>query len=202
MNISMHDEDTGVEAVKPIIVNRALHYYRTLPTQVQRRLDLEDWIGTGISFYCSAFVRRAARRFDASQTKYTTYVWKGFDNFYRQLVWEQSCKQMEATTCSIEELVGEGVMSIADAEARNFTDVIDAVSKVRRLHSQASIELVKYLDKHFFSCNHTGRTIVKGAKFREKQNEFLHIANRLGVTIEDYRLAIQAHHAVFESTWK
>jgi hypothetical protein len=186
----------GVEDVKAIIVNRALYHFRSLSLPVQRRVDLEDWISLGLTFYCTTFAARASRKFNPALSSYNTYVYRAFDNLYRGYVWEHSFKHMNAFTSSIEELVGEGTSNMADNKAQDFVHQIDAVRKVRELHSRASTELVSYLDKHFFTCDHAGRVIVKGKQFQLKKQEFIKLAQRIGVTIDDYRTAIQMHQVL------
>lgn len=186
----------SVEDVKAIIVNRALCHFRSLSLSVQRRVDLEDWISFGLTFYCTTFVKRAAKSFNPALSSYNTYVYRAFDNLYRGYVWEHSFKHMNAFTSSIEELVGEGTSNMADSKGQDFVHQIDAVRKVRELHARASTELVAYLDKHFFTCDHDGRVIVKGKQFQAKRQEFIKLAQRIGVTIDDYRIAIQMHQAL------
>jgi hypothetical protein len=170
-----------------------------MSTQIQKRVDLEDWVATGICFYCTTFVKRAAKKFDAGKANYNTYVWRAFDNFYKQAVWNASFKHMHATTSSIEDLADGTAFEIEDSRSQDFVAVMDAVRRVRELHARASAELVTYLDRHFFSGEHDGRVIVKGKHFKEKQKEFMQLAERLSITIDDYRLAIHAHHTLHES---
>lgn len=196
MKVKVASADISIESVKAIIVNRAVYHYRTMSTQIQRRVDLEDWISHGICFYCTTFVNRARKRFDASKANYNTYVWQAFNNFYRQAVWDASFKHMHASTASIEDLAEGSAFEITDEHSEDFVAAMDAVRRVRELHARASVELVTYLDRHFFSGKECGRFIVKGKHFKEKQQEFMQLANRLGVTIDDYRLAIKAHHSL------
>lgn len=181
--------------LKGIIIDRAVANYRMLPESAKRYTDLDDWISSGMVFAASDLSKRMERTYDSSKgAAIKTFIYRAMDNYYKNSLAFNTNKKRGGMVVSWEDLVGAGTVGQEDHKASAFVDKIDAIRKVQEMHRRASTDLVLYLDAHFFTQDHPGRIIVKGKHFEERRQEFRALASRLGVTIDDYRLAIRLYH--------
>lgn len=184
-----------IQELRGIIVDRALAHWQMLPDFAKRYIDLEDWIHAGVLFVAGDLSHRVNRTFDAGHgAAIKTFVYRALDNFYKNELSFNTNRKRRGECESWEELIESGSPGQEDKKAANFVNRIDAFRKVQELHRRASYELMVYLDKHFFTGDHTGKIVVRGKLFDRRSSEFRTLARTIGVTIDDYRLAIHLYH--------
>lgn len=184
-----------IQELRGIIVDRALAHWQMLPAFAKRYIDLEDWIHAGVLFVAGDLSHRVSRTFDRAQgTTIKTFVYRALGNFYKNELSFNTNRKRSGETTSWDELAETGAPGQEDKRSTNFVDRIDAFRKVQELHRRASYELTLYLDKHFFTGDHSGKIITKGKLFEMRAGEFRKLANAVGVTIDDYRIAIHLYH--------
>jgi hypothetical protein len=179
--------------LRGIVINRALASFNLLPEAAKRYIDLEDWISAGILFVTGVLSARMSKSFNPTAgTSMSTFVYKALDNFYHNELGAQQTSKRKTSMVSWDDL-----LSSAEPKSQRsleFVDRIDAIRKVQEMHRAASIDLVLYLDQHFFTGDYSQRFVTRGKLFQAHKVEFQRLAKRAMVTIDDYRLAIQIYH--------
>lgn len=184
-----------IQELRGIIVDRALAHWQMLPPFAKRYIDLEDWIHAGVLFVAGDLSQRVTRTFDSGHgASVKTFVYRALSNFYKNELSFNTNRKRSGETTSWEELAETGAKGEEDKCSTNFVNRIDAFRKVQELHRRASYQLTVYLDKHFFTGDHSGKIITKGKSFDIKAKEFRVLARAIGVTIDDYRIAIHLYH--------
>lgn len=188
-----------VVELRGIIIDRALAHFNMLPDAAKRFIDLEDWIHMGLLFVAGDLSRRMKVSYDkAKGASVKTFVYRSVDNFYKNELGHVTNKKRGGAVVSWEDLVGAGTVHHEDKNANKFAGRIDAIRKVQELHRIAPLELTIYLDQHFFKGDFHGRVVTRGRRFESRRKEFQNLAKRVGVTIDDYRTAIEMYQ---ELTW-
>lgn len=186
--------------LKGIIIDRALANFNMLPEAAKRYTDLEDWISAGMLFVAGDLSRRMSKSYSEEKgATQKTFIYRAVDNFYKNSLAFVTNKKRGGNIVSWEDLVGAGTVGQEDHAASQFVDKIDALAKVQSMHRRASIELVIYLDQHFFSQDHRGRVVLRGQVFEKRKQEFRELAKRFDVSIDDYRTAIKIYHELKRS---
>lgn len=168
---------------KGIIVQRAVANYHLYPATLKAWVSIDDLIQDGI-----VWLQPVLAKYDPSRGKPSTFVYKAIDNFYKGYLTILSTQKRTAQLITIDDR--DKPVDIPVHTGQNIEALLDAARVVTKLHERASLELVRFLDAHFFS--HTATKVVIGSdKFNRCRREFRRLAKEEGVTIDHYRLAIR-----------
>lgn len=177
----------SVEQFKGIIVQRANAFYYMLPEHVRRSVLLEDWIQDGMAFVATKVLSNAtgtrpASVWNESKGAPSTFVYTAVTNYYKQQLTSLTCKKRGSITISYDDQPSV-IYGVGRWEHHHM---LDADKVVSRMHENASVELIRFLDKNLFTgpCSPVA---ARTAKFNEYKAEFQSLAQRYGVTITHYR---------------
>lgn len=178
---------------KGVIVDRAVANWYKLPRPIQQRMPLQDYIQEGYVFAIKVLYGTKTRkaRWDPKRgARPETLLYTTLNHFYENVALGLTCPKRGAITLSLDDETMD--LSNKLATKATFEEMADAEDVVRRLHQQASYELVRFLDEHLFSRT-AHKVVTWGSRFQRHRHEFQQLAKRTGCTIEHYRVAIALH---------
>jgi hypothetical protein len=145
-------------------------------------VEVKDLVNDGI-----VWLQPVLKKYDPRRGQPSTFVYKAIDNFFKGYLTILSTQKRMAQLVTIDDQ--EHPVDIAVNPGRKVEDMLDAARVVTRLHTRASLDLIRFLDSHFFS--RTATKVVMGSdRFNRCRREFRQLAKEDGVTIEHYRMAI------------
>lgn len=183
-----------VHLYKGIVVDRALFYYRMLNPAHHRWMGLDDFISEGLTFVIESLPKYDPKK----HTQVQTFVYVIVSNYYKSMLFAGSCKKRRAVVIGIDDAEDQAATIRMQTEGSIYSR-IDAHTKVTELHRDASRELIHFLNRNFFNPRNNGRVSVRGVQFAILKAEFQELAERYGVTLQDYRSCISAHHMLRRS---
>jgi len=184
------DKRCEVDQFKGVIVDRAVANWYKLPRPIQQRMPLQDYIQEGYVFAIKVLYGTETRkaRWDPKRgARAETLLYTTLNHFYENVALGLTCTKRGALTLSLDD--EETDLANKLATKATFEEMADAEDVVRRLHAQASYELVRFLDTHLFSRT-ANKVVTWGSTFQKHRDEFRQLAKRTGCTIEHYRVAI------------